>query len=128
MGALSLSHSTLCLCLSISLSLSLRVHPPQLCTMSKGQVPQLAAAMLLMIDTFDKYAKKDGDGESLSKGELSDLLKAELGDFTSSGDKAKVEQFFNQLDENKDGTISFQEFMVFTASLTMMIQGMSKKM
>lgn len=41
---------------------------------------QLQQAMAMLISTFHKYSGKEGDKFTLSKGELKELLTAEMGD------------------------------------------------
>lgn len=41
---------------------------------------QVQQAMALLIAAFHKYSGKEGDKTTLSKGELKDLLNAELGE------------------------------------------------
>ena len=40
---------------------------------------QLIAAMVMIVDVFNKHAAKDGDKLTLSKGEVKDLLKSQFG-------------------------------------------------
>lgn len=56
-------------------------------------MPGLTNAMALLRATFDKYAGKEGDKETLTKTELSDLLKSEgLGGGVSRKDVAILQQ------------------------------------
>ncbi|KAL3060161.1 hypothetical protein OYC64_014694 [Pagothenia borchgrevinki] len=69
--------------------------------------------------TFDKYAGKDGDKDSLSKAELADLLREEFPGM--AGDKQQLDAFFTGLDGDKDGKVSFPEFVQFAATLMLML-------
>lgn len=56
-------------------------------------MPGLTNAMALLRATFDKYAGKEGDKDTLTKTELSDLLKSEgLGGGVSRKDVAILQQ------------------------------------
>ncbi|XP_056261984.1 protein S100-A1 [Pseudoliparis swirei] len=80
---------------------------------------QLQKAMEGLIEVFHSYSGKEGDKYKLSKLELKSLLQGELADFLSaSKDPRVVDKIFSDLDENKDGEVDFQEFVVLVAALT----------
>ncbi|NWI87096.1 S100P protein, partial [Pitta sordida] len=80
---------------------------------------QLETAMGMTIAVFDKYAKTDGNRQTLSKAELKTLLEKELPNFLASGkDKDAIDKVFKNLDENGDSEVDFKEFVIFVASLT----------
>ncbi|TKS82097.1 Ictacalcin [Collichthys lucidus] len=82
----------------------------------------LTKALAMLQATFDKYAGKDGDSNTLSKAELADLLHKELP-FGESIDKAKVDNFFSMLDNDKDGVVDFTEYVTFVTALGVMCRG-----
>uniref|UniRef100_A0A8C4NS12 Protein S100 n=1 Tax=Dicentrarchus labrax TaxID=13489 RepID=A0A8C4NS12_DICLA len=57
-----------------------------------------------LISVFHSYSGKEGDKYKLSKGEMKNLLQGEL--------------IMGDLDENKDGEVDFQEFIVLVAALS----------
>ncbi|XP_031151901.1 ictacalcin-like [Sander lucioperca] len=78
-------------------------------------------AMALLIDSFGKYAGKEGDNMTLSKAELKELLQNELGDILgNANDKAAVDHIFKSLDANQDNSVDFKEFVSMVSSLTVM--------
>ncbi|NXS08300.1 S100P protein, partial [Neodrepanis coruscans] len=80
---------------------------------------QLETAMGMTIAVFDKYAKTDGNGQTLNKAELKTLLEKELPNFLASGkDKDAIDKIFKDLDENGDSQVDFKEFIIFVAALT----------
>ncbi|XP_029509510.1 ictacalcin-like [Oncorhynchus nerka] len=82
---------------------------------------QVQQGMALLISAFHKYSGKEGDKTTLSKGELKDLLNAELGEIMGKNtDQAKVDKIFKDLDANSDGIVDFQEYVTLVACLTMM--------
>ncbi|XP_057195324.1 protein S100-A1 [Triplophysa rosa] len=82
-------------------------------------VSQLENAMESLIKVFHTYSSKEGDKYKLSKAELKSLLQGELNDFlTASKDPMVVEKIMSDLDENQDGEVDFQEFVVLVAALT----------
>ncbi|XP_075565873.1 protein S100-P [Pelecanus crispus] len=80
---------------------------------------QLETAMGMTIAVFDKYAKSDGNRQTLTKAELKTLLEQELPNFLSSGkDKDAIDKVFKNLDDNGDAQVDFKEFVIFVAALT----------
>uniref|UniRef100_A0A3Q3W090 Protein S100 n=1 Tax=Mola mola TaxID=94237 RepID=A0A3Q3W090_MOLML len=69
-------------------------------------------AMKLIKDTFDKYAGKEGDKDTLTKKEVVALLQTEFPEATN---QAAMDKFFNNLDNDRDGVVSFEEFVTFVA-------------
>ncbi|XP_008336049.1 protein S100-A6-like [Cynoglossus semilaevis] len=65
---------------------------------------------------FAQYAGKDGDGRSLSKRELSELLREEFG-ITGSANKKELDDFFDTLDQDKDNVVDYNEFLTFMVTL-----------
>uniref|UniRef100_A0A4W5LPX3 Protein S100 n=1 Tax=Hucho hucho TaxID=62062 RepID=A0A4W5LPX3_9TELE len=80
---------------------------------------KLESAMEGLILVFHSYSSKEGDKYKLSKIELKNLLQGELSDFLAAcKDPMVVEKIMSDLDENKDGEVDFQEFVVLVAALT----------
>ncbi|XP_063055378.1 protein S100-A1 [Engraulis encrasicolus] len=80
---------------------------------------QLEQSMEGLIKVFHKYSSKEGDKYKLSNCELKSLLHGELSDFlAASKDPMVVEKILTDLDENRDGEVDFQEFVVLVAALT----------
>ncbi|KAF0024580.1 hypothetical protein F2P81_023382 [Scophthalmus maximus] len=78
-------------------------------------------AMTLLITAFNKYSGKEGDGLTLSKAELKDLLENELGELLGkANDKAALDRIFKDLDVNKDNSVDFKEFVTLVCCLTQM--------
>ncbi|PWA23822.1 hypothetical protein CCH79_00010977, partial [Gambusia affinis] len=81
----------------------------------------LLSAIASLKKTFDKYAGTDGDKTTLSKKELAAMLKTEIPG--AGGDKqAEVDEFFKMLDNDGNGVVNFNEYIVFVATLAMMLQ------
>uniref|UniRef100_A0A8C6VUG7 Protein S100 n=1 Tax=Nothobranchius furzeri TaxID=105023 RepID=A0A8C6VUG7_NOTFU len=79
----------------------------------------LQEAMENLIKVFYRYSGKEGDKYKLNKKEMRNMLQEELAEFlTGSNDSAVVENIMRDLDENKDGEVDFQEFVVLVAALT----------
>ncbi|KAM9294646.1 protein S100-A1 [Gastrophryne carolinensis] len=78
---------------------------------------QLENAMETLIDVFHTYSGKEGDKFKLSKRELKDLLQNELGEYLET-QKDSVDNIIKELDENGDGEVDFQEFVILVASMT----------
>ncbi|XP_068586059.1 protein S100-A1-like [Cebidichthys violaceus] len=82
---------------------------------------QLQIAVEGLINVFRSYSEKEegGDKYKLSKAALKNLLEGEIADFPAdSKDSKVVDNIFTTLDENKDGEVDFQEFVVLVAALT----------
>ncbi|XP_068799519.1 protein S100-P [Struthio camelus] len=79
----------------------------------------LETAMGMTIAVFDKYAKTQGNPQTLTKAELKTLLEKELPNFLSAGkEQEAIDQLFKNLDENGDSQVDFKEFVIFVATLT----------
>ncbi|XP_076844481.1 toll-like receptor 18 [Brachyhypopomus gauderio] len=86
---------------------------------AENMVSQLESAMEGLIKVFHKYSSKEGDKYKLSKAEMKSLLQGELSGFlAASKDPLVVEKIMADLDENKDGEVDFQEFVILVAALT----------
>ncbi|XP_038832624.1 protein S100-A1-like [Salvelinus namaycush] len=80
---------------------------------------KLESSMEGLIQVFHSYSAKEGDKYKLSKVELKSLLQGELSDFLAAcKDPMVVEKIMNDLDENQDGEVDFQEYVVLVAALT----------
>ncbi|KAK2845108.1 hypothetical protein Q5P01_011767 [Channa striata] len=101
-----------------STGICVQLYPFSFCRTEK-MCSNLQKAMMGLIEVFHSYSGKEGDKYKLSKGELKTLLQKELGDFQeASNDPTVVEKIMNDLDENQDGEVDFQEFVVLVAALT----------
>uniref|UniRef100_A0A3Q1GFK2 Protein S100 n=2 Tax=Acanthochromis polyacanthus TaxID=80966 RepID=A0A3Q1GFK2_9TELE len=79
----------------------------------------LQGAMEDLIAVFHRYSGKEGDKYKLNNKELKNLLQEELTDFlTGCNESSGVEKILHDLDEDGDGEVDFQEFVVLVAALT----------
>ncbi|XP_027865878.1 protein S100-A1 isoform X1 [Xiphophorus couchianus] len=79
----------------------------------------LQGAMEDLIKVFYRYSGNEGDKYKLNKKELKKMLQEELSEFLNgSNDPTMVEKIMTGLDDNKDGEVDFQEFVVLVAALT----------
>uniref|UniRef100_A0A671W847 EF-hand domain-containing protein n=1 Tax=Sparus aurata TaxID=8175 RepID=A0A671W847_SPAAU len=79
---------------------------------------KLFASMIFLQEIFDEHAKKDGDPNTLSKKEASDLLRSEL---MMEPKQVDAEKLFKSLDMDGNGVVSFEEFVTFAAAMTMVL-------
>ncbi|XP_060258162.1 protein S100-A1 isoform X2 [Ovis aries] len=94
---------------------------------SRDKIPQvsfemgseLETAMETLINVFHAHSGKEGDKYKLSKKELKELLQTELSGFLDAQkDADAVDKVMKELDENGDGEVDFQEYVVLVAALT----------
>uniref|UniRef100_A0A8B9SNW4 Protein S100 n=1 Tax=Anas platyrhynchos TaxID=8839 RepID=A0A8B9SNW4_ANAPL len=94
-------------------------HLAQRGAQPEAMASQLEGAMETLINVFHHYSGKEGDKYKLSKKELKELLQSELGCFLETQkDTGAVEKIMQDLDENGDGEVDFQEYVVLVAALT----------
>ncbi|XP_077319989.1 protein S100-A1-like [Lithobates pipiens] len=80
---------------------------------------ELEEAINTLIIVFHTYSAREGDKHKLCKRELKDLLQNELGEnLEEQKDAISVDRILKELDENGDGEVDFQEFVILVASLT----------
>uniref|UniRef100_M3YA96 Protein S100 n=1 Tax=Mustela putorius furo TaxID=9669 RepID=M3YA96_MUSPF len=80
---------------------------------------ELETAMETLINVFHAHSGKEGDKYKLSKKELKELLQTELSGFLDAQkDADAVDKVMKELDENGDGEVDFQEYVVLVAALT----------
>ncbi|XP_069783904.1 protein S100-A1-like [Narcine bancroftii] len=80
---------------------------------------QLEGAMDGIIKVFYNYSGKEGDKYTLTKAELKDLLRGELGSFLKyQKDPNSVDVIMRDLDMNCDGQVDFQEFIHLVTAIT----------
>ncbi|XP_036598874.1 protein S100-A1-like [Trichosurus vulpecula] len=80
---------------------------------------ELETAMESLINILYAHSVKEGDKYKLSKKELKELLQAQLSGFLDTQKDADSVDKVMELDENSDGEVDFQEYMVLVAVLTM---------
>nr|XP_033495849.1 protein S100-G-like [Epinephelus lanceolatus] len=84
--------------------------------------PKLLASIYLLKDVFDQYAGQGGDSQTLTKKDLSELLRKELRLNVSNCPEA--EEYFNRLDANGDGTVDFEEYLTLVGGLALILSAM----
>ncbi|KAM4707408.1 protein S100-P-like [Discoglossus pictus] len=89
---------------------------------------ELETAMVMIINVFDRYACAEGCKKTLNKGELKTLLEKELpGILANCKDKDAQDKIMKDLDEDTDGAVSFKEFTILVATLTILGHEVSGK-
>ncbi|XP_036778080.2 protein S100-A12 [Manis pentadactyla] len=69
-----------------------------------------------IINIFHQYSIRTGNFDTLSKRELKQLMTKELPNaIENTKDKAAIDDIFQDLDKDKDGQVSFDEFIVLIA-------------
>ncbi|XP_058504245.1 protein S100-G-like [Solea solea] len=88
-------------------------HPLELHQQSynSATMSKLEQALKDLKEAFDKYASTDEDKSTLSKKELSVLLREELPEGVSKF--FKVDQLYEELDTDMDGIMDFRETVIF---------------
>ncbi|XP_042345388.1 protein S100-A1-like isoform X2 [Plectropomus leopardus] len=80
-----------------------------------GAIPE---AMKLLRDTFNYYAKLDGEKQTLATMEMHVLL---VKEFPNADRSIKyVDDILHKLDEDKDGVIDFKEFVRIVTDMNLM--------
>ncbi|OCT66706.1 protein S100-A1 [Xenopus laevis] len=80
---------------------------------------KLVQAIDTLISVFHTYSGREGDKCKLSKREMRDLIQNELAEYLETQkDAMSVDKIMSELDENGDGEVDFQEFVILVASLT----------
>ncbi|KAL4636154.1 ictacalcin [Arapaima gigas] len=97
---------------------------PAFVTMSKTENKELLIATAMLCGCFSKYAgcdPSDPDKGTLSKGELKKMLDDQLaGVLDKCSDKSQLDNIFKGLDQNRDGKVDFNEFLILFASIAML--------
>ncbi|XP_078541858.1 protein S100-A4-like [Lissotriton helveticus] len=76
-----------------------------------------------MIQTFKKYSGADGKTGELNQDELSKLLKEEFPSLSASGkDEDMAKEVMKMMDLDGDKKVSFKEFAIFLAFLSMLLE------
>uniref|UniRef100_A0A671W9E4 EF-hand domain-containing protein n=1 Tax=Sparus aurata TaxID=8175 RepID=A0A671W9E4_SPAAU len=78
---------------------------------------KIISSIALLQAVFDEHAGKDGDPKTLTKKEVADLLKNDNFPIEPSN-QAEADQFFNMLDGDGDGVVTFREFGTFVLALS----------
>uniref|UniRef100_F7A2T7 Protein S100 n=1 Tax=Ornithorhynchus anatinus TaxID=9258 RepID=F7A2T7_ORNAN len=80
---------------------------------------QLLKSIVTVIDIFYHYTQGDGDCETLSKGELKELLEKEFRPILKHpNDPDTVDVIMQILDRDHDRRVDFTEFLLMVFKLT----------
>ncbi|NP_001075310.1 protein S100-A6 [Equus asinus] len=78
----------------------------------------LDQAISLLVAIFHKYSSREGDKNTLSKGELKELIQKELT-IGAELEDSEIAKLLDDLDQNKDQVVNFQEYVTFLGALAM---------
>ncbi|KFQ21838.1 Protein MRP-126, partial [Merops nubicus] len=79
----------------------------------------LEKAMDVIIDVFHQYSRREGDLDTLTKGELKLLIEKQLANYLKHvKNQATIDQIMKDLDLNKDEQLSFNETMLLIIRVT----------
>ncbi|XP_074927136.1 protein S100-A12-like isoform X1 [Chelonoidis abingdonii] len=85
----------------------------------KGDLSELEKAIETIINIFHQYSVRVGHFDTLTKGELKQLIDRNLVNFLKrQKDQASIDSLFRELDKNRDQQLSFGEFMVLITRVT----------
>ncbi|XP_034261975.1 protein S100-G-like [Pantherophis guttatus] len=81
------------------------------------QFQTLEQALGEVVCTFQRYCRKEGDRNTLSKDELRSLLQTELPSLQTLQIKGQaLEEMLTLLDTDRDGEVTFEEYIRFVAA------------
>ncbi|XP_070622526.1 protein S100-G-like [Erythrolamprus reginae] len=81
------------------------------------QFKTLEQALGEVVGTFQRYCRKDGDRNTLTKDELRSLLQTELPSLQTLEIKGEaLEELLTLLDTDRDGEVTFEEYIRFVAA------------
>ncbi|XP_025022996.1 protein S100-A3-like [Python bivittatus] len=81
------------------------------------QLRTLEQALGEVVCTFQRYCRKEGDRNTLSKAELRSLLQNELPSLQTLQIKGRAfEEMLTLLDTDQDGEVNFEEYIRFVAA------------
>ncbi|XP_074837418.1 protein MRP-126-like [Carettochelys insculpta] len=87
--------------------------------MIKGNLSELEKALEVIIDIFHMHSARVGHFDTLTKGELKQLIESQLVNFLKNQtNHGNLDQLFKDLDKNKDQQLSFGEFMTLISQVT----------
>ncbi|XP_054849822.1 protein S100-A12-like [Eublepharis macularius] len=79
---------------------------------------QLEKCCECVINVFHQYSIRVDHFDMLSKGELKKLIEQQMPNFLKKKkDPKSIDRIFEELDKDKSGQITFEEFMVFMTRL-----------
>ncbi|XP_044529973.1 protein S100-A9 [Gracilinanus agilis] len=82
------------------------------CTMEK--------ALDIMVNTFHQYSGQVGDPDTLTRGEMKQLINKEMPNFLKNAkDLQNSKHIMQELDTDQNGQVNFNEFSVLMARLIM---------
>ncbi|XP_038239226.1 protein S100-A12-like [Dermochelys coriacea] len=88
-------------------------------TLIKGDFSELEKAIETIINIFHQYSVRHGHFDTLTMGELRQLIDRHLVNFLKKQkDQTTIDSLFRELDKNKDQQLSFGEFMVLITRVT----------
>ncbi|KAM8812845.1 protein S100-A12-like [Rhynchonycteris naso] len=71
-----------------------------------------------IINIFHQYSVRVGNFDTLAKGELKQLITKELTNtIKNTKDQATIDKIFRDLDADRDGQVTFKEFVTLVASV-----------
>ncbi|XP_040188075.1 protein S100-A1-like [Rana temporaria] len=79
---------------------------------------KLVTGMKEVLGVFEEYASKGSNPNALSKKDMKELMQKELGEFVKEQKYAtSMNKILKELDENGNGEVNFQEFIILLASV-----------
>ncbi|XP_039368193.1 protein MRP-126-like [Mauremys reevesii] len=94
-------------------------HTQQTQQTIKGDLSELEKAIETIINIFHQYSVRVGHFDTLTRGELKQLIDKHLVNFLKrQKDQASIDSLFKELDKNRDQQLSFGEFMVLISRVT----------
>ncbi|ELK36305.1 Protein S100-A12 [Myotis davidii] len=73
-----------------------------------------------VINVFHQYSVRVGDFDTLNKRELKQLITKELANtIKNTKDQATIDKIFQELDADRDGQVTFNEFVALVSKVLM---------
>uniref|UniRef100_A0A3Q3EMK0 Protein S100 n=1 Tax=Kryptolebias marmoratus TaxID=37003 RepID=A0A3Q3EMK0_KRYMA len=75
-------------------------------------------AIHILKKCFEKYAKAEGGADTMTKKEVKTMFQAEFPELGKG--QQEVCDLFKMLDEDGDGVVNFNEYIIFVATLSIL--------